>query len=162
MKSNLEKNTEELSVTGECLADFLQLSSQKGVPFKFRAKGDSMAPFIKDQAVITIIPYLDADPDIGDIAAFIHPQFNTVYVHRIIRKKNGHYLFKGDNNLSDDEFIDRSSITGFVRQIHVFSRICIRHRSRWNKIIAWLSKTGLLYLFLKYARQLKKSIITIS
>ncbi len=63
----------ELKLSGPDLIELLQAVLDKGVPFRFRAKGFSMTPFIKDGDVITIFPLEGSRPRLGDIVAFTHP-----------------------------------------------------------------------------------------
>jgi len=122
-----------------------------------------MAPFIKNNDIITIVPYLDKEPALGDIAAFIHPESNQLLIHRIIKKQSTcEYIFKGDNNRFIDDTIDKRLIPGYVKEVKLFNKLSIKHGSLLNKIISWLSKSGLLFYLLKITRQTKKYILKVS
>jgi len=46
----------ELQLSGPSLVELLRSVLDKGVPFRFQAKGFCMTPFIKDGDVITVFP----------------------------------------------------------------------------------------------------------
>ena len=48
------KKTEGLSLSGYVLIELMKAVLEKNVPFRFRGKGFSMSPFIRDGDVITI------------------------------------------------------------------------------------------------------------
>lgn len=103
-----------LALSGKATGELLQAVLDKGVPFRFRAKGFSMSPFIKDNDIITVSPLSTSSFQRGEVAAFIHPETKKLYVHRIIEKKGDSYLVKGDNSLETDGFIPHKNIIGCV------------------------------------------------
>lgn len=92
----LVHETKVLSLSNQALIDLLSSVLDKGVPFKFQAKGNSMEPFIKEGDVIIVSPLLKKNPSIGEVVAFIHPHTGRLIVHRIIAKQKMDYLIQGD------------------------------------------------------------------
>jgi hypothetical protein len=104
----------ELSLSGPALIDLLQAVLNKGKPFRFRAKGFSMTPFVKDGDVVTVAPFSGASPRLGEVVAFIRPETGKLVVHRIVGKSGDSYLIKGDNVHDEDERIREVNVLGRV------------------------------------------------
>lgn len=107
----------ELALSGKCLLELMLEVLKRGVPFRFHAKGFSMSPFIKNGDLVTVFPLEDSGPVSGDVVAFIHPTTKKLAVHRIIGKKKGLFLVKGDNIPETDGLILRDDILGLVRRV---------------------------------------------
>ncbi len=107
----------ELSLSGDALIGLLQAVLDKGVPFRFQAKGYSMLPFIGDGDVITVSPLSDASLHLGNVVAFVYPETGKLAVHRIVGRVRGALLIKGDNMFDADGFIPRSRILGCVTRV---------------------------------------------
>ena len=103
-------------LSGEMLRELLEPILERGIPFRIKARGFSMSPFIKNNDVITISPLAASTIHIGDVVAFIHPETGKVCVHRMIKKKGNHYFIKGDNVPFPDGLIPRDQILGVVTQ----------------------------------------------
>jgi len=75
------------------------------IPFRYNVRyieSGSMEPGIHVGAIVLIDPtaYKDKDPQVGDIAMY---QTSTrEVIHRIIDESDDGYIFKGDNNDSED------------------------------------------------------------
>jgi GNAT superfamily N-acetyltransferase len=91
------------------LKDLMQAVIEKDAAFRFRARGFSMYPFIKDRDVITLEP-LHRPLKSGDVVAFRQPHADKLAVHRIISAKSGSFLIKGDNVPEPDGLIPREDI----------------------------------------------------
>ena len=87
----------EIPFTGQALAELMQAVLDRGRPFRFRARGWSMAPFIRDGDVIMVAPLDQKLPALGAVVAFIRPNAGNLVVHRIIaRHAAGVPLAAGD------------------------------------------------------------------
>jgi hypothetical protein len=104
----------ELSLSGPALIDLLRAVLDKGKPFRFRAKGVSMTPFVKDGDVITVSPFAGASPRMGDVVAFIRPETEKLLVHRIVGKSGDSYLIKGDSVHDEDDHVREVNVLGRV------------------------------------------------
>lgn len=111
------KKREELSLYSQHLEELMRGVLDKGASFRFRCKGFSMSPFIKDGDVLTIAPVQGADPRFGDVVVFTHPSTCKLVIHRVIGKKGGAYLSKGDNIPEADGFIAKANILGRVIKV---------------------------------------------
>jgi hypothetical protein len=104
----------ELSLSGPALVQLLRAVLDKGAPARFQAKGFSMSPFIKNNDVVTISPLKGKRPALGVIIAFVHTETEGLCIHRIVRKKDGLYVTKGDNISDATESVPRENILGSV------------------------------------------------
>lgn len=108
---------EELFFSGKDLAELLRETIAKGHLFRFKAKGFSMCPFIRDGDIITVSPLTDEKIGFGEIIAFIHPDTDKLVVHRVVGKSQEKYFIKGDNVFKPDGLILKERILGCVTRI---------------------------------------------
>ena len=125
----------------------------KGRPLRFRAKGLSMSPFIKDGDLVTVRPLAGAPPRTGDIVAFLHPATGKAAVHRIVRKRSGLFSLKGDNVPDSDGTLSVEQILGIVSRVERAGAKVLLGRRRGGAVIASLSRTGVLAKGLELARR---------
>ena len=119
-KPSLSKmNNAGLNLPSDVFTDLLRASLEKGSLIRFQATGWSMSPFIKDGDLLTILPFNEKAPRIGQVVAFIQPHDGNVLVHRIISKHRQSCLIKGDNTPGrHDGLIPIENILGFVEKIN--------------------------------------------
>ena len=134
----------ELKLSGLYLTKLLHAVLDKGAPFRFRAKGFSMSPFIKDNDVITISPLANGSIRSGDVVAFSHPEMKKLVIHRVIGKKGGYFHIKGDNALDTDELIPAKNILGRVTRVERNGKPISFGLGPERFLIAFLTKRGLL------------------
>ena len=103
--------------SGAVLSQLLSAVLEKGVPFRFRANGFSMSPFIRDGDVVTISPLFDLTPRLGDVVAVIQPGTGRLVLHRVVGKKSSSYIIKGDNLSEEDGLVSPENILGFVTKV---------------------------------------------
>lgn len=151
MKS--DRNYKEFLLTSEDAGALLISSCRKGVMFRFRAKGGSMAPFITHNRLVTVHPYLQKEPETGDMAVLIHPVTKKMIIHRIIDKKNRKYLFKGDNINIADGWFNRKNVYGYAKCVTQYEKILPYIP---KKFLSYLSRKGILTPFFKRIRTLKR------
>ena len=148
----LDSNT--ISVSGKELAGLVKTTCEKGFPFKFKARGGSMSPFIcnGDSVVVEPLPPYEQF-NVGDVVACKVPENGRLIIHRIIDKKNTKFLIKGDNVFDADGFFDKKDIYGIIKIIvpqktgsffHRKSRQVGLSLGRMNKPIAFLSRYKIL------------------
>ena len=140
------KKREELSLSSQHLEKLMRGVLTKGACFRFQGKGFSMSPFIKDGDVLTIAPLQGSSPRFGDVAVFTHPHTGTLIVHRIIGKRAGFYLTKGDNAPEGDGLISRAAVLGRVAKVERDGRYISLGLGPDRFIIAFVTRTGLLSL----------------
>ena len=144
-------NPEALYLSGDALLSLMEAVLEKGLPFRFRARGWSVAPFIKDGDVITVSPLKDRQPGLGDVIAFTHPVKNQVIVHRVIGKEDAGLKIHGDSvEDNSDDIIPIENLLGQVTEVHRDGKKVWLGLGMEKTIIAWLSRVGLLTPFYKW------------
>jgi signal peptidase I len=159
------KNSTSLALSGKDMAVLLKAVCEKGVPFKFTAKGSSMSPFICNGDSLVIHPAVNNKnfPKNGDIVALVTPEDGHLIIHRIIRKNKDLYLTKGDNLFETDGYFRRENIHGYVTQIipeqelagpQAYIRNAFFFLNRLKPVAAVLSQYKLLPLICRTANRI--------
>lgn len=131
---------EGVFLNGEALAEILSATFSKQACFRFKARGFSMFPFIRDNDILTVSPLSLIEPSFGQAVAFIHPATNKLVVHRIVGSYSGSYLIKGDNSLTPDGIIPMENILGCVSKIERDGRPILVSLGKERFFIGWLSR----------------------
>lgn len=134
----------ELSLSSESLTKLLKAVLEKGRLFRFRAKGFSMSPFIRDGDVLTLSPLKNGSPSIGKVVAIIHPITGKLIVHRVIRRKSDSYVMKGDNLPDADIPVKKIDILGYVMNVERNGKRVFVGLGFERLFIAFLSRKKLL------------------
>ena len=132
----------ELNLPGNALGKLMQSVLDKGIPFRFQAKGFSMHPFIKDGDIITLSPFSGSSLRLGDVVAFIHSETGKPVIHRMIGKKDGSYFEKGDNIYEAGSPVTEASLCGTVTRVERNGRKVFFGLGPERYLIALLSRTG--------------------
>lgn len=110
--------TNDLALSSPALVELMQAVLEKGLSFRFRAKGWSMAPFIRDGDIVTVSPLKSAPLRVGDVYAFVYPEMRNLVVHRAVAKFEKGLLFQGDNSHGkNDGVVPFKFLLGRVIQI---------------------------------------------
>lgn len=125
------------------LTEIMREVLAKGKPFRFRARGLSMSPFIKDGDVVTVSPLGSTAPRVGDVTAFLHPATGKLVVHRIVRERSGRYDLKGDNAAESEGALPVERVLGVVTRVERDGQT-VRLGRKSGAVVARLSRTGLL------------------
>lgn len=104
----------EINLSGGHLAGLMQAVLAKNACFRFKARGFSMTPFIRDGDVITLAPAGGRRVGAGDVAAVVNGKTGSVIVHRIVNRKNLGFVLKGDNCADADGVFEKEQIIGVV------------------------------------------------
>lgn len=135
----------ELPLSGQALLDLMRAVLARGVPFRFRARGWSMAPFIRDGDVTTVSPLQGALPRVGDVVAFARPGTGNLVVHRVVARRSMGLLVQGDRMPEHtDGIVPAESLLGRVTRVQRDGRDVWLGLGPERYLIAWLSRTGLL------------------
>jgi hypothetical protein len=135
----------ELSLGSRPFKELLIEVLHKGAAFRFRAKGFSMSPFIKDTDVITVAPLSGDKPRFGDVVAFLNPDTEKLVVHRVIGERdNSHFFIRGDNLPTRRHLVPISQILGRVERVERGGRAIALGLGPEKALIALLSRRALL------------------
>ena len=143
----------ELSLSGPALVQLLRAVLDKGAPVRFRAKGFSMSPFIKNEDVVTLSPLQSASPGRGDVITFVLQGTDKLCVHRVVGKKGDFYVTKGDNTSEADESVPRENILGFVTRVERDGKDVFLGLGPERFVIAFLGRRGLLLPLILHVRK---------
>jgi phage repressor protein C with HTH and peptisase S24 domain len=141
--ARLVRKRGDFPLSGESLTELMRAVLARGKPFRFRARGFSMSPFINDGDVVTVTPLAGSRPRTGEIVAFLHPATGKAAVHRIVRQESGGYHLKGDNSSETDGGLPLERILGIVSRVERDGK-GPRVGRRGGAVIASLSRSGLL------------------
>ena len=136
---------EDLSLSGPGLVELLRAVLGKGVPFRFRVKGFSMHPFIKDGDVVTLSPLCVHSPRVGDVVAFLYPGSGKLAVHRLVGKKGDSSLIMGDSLDRPDGMIPEMNILGYVTKVEREGKRVYLGLGPERLVIAFLTRRRLLF-----------------
>jgi hypothetical protein len=103
-----------------------------------------MQPFIRDGDVITVSPQPGAGIRPGDVAAFCLPDTGKIAVHRVVARRDGGYLLRGDNASEADGLIPPGKVLGLVTRVERKGK---EVRLGWGperRLLAWLARRGFL------------------
>ena len=89
--------SQERSLSNQALLSLLEAVLSKGFPFRFKAKGMSMSPFIRNGDVITITSFKQHGPRLGDVVAFKRPETGKLVIHRVVAIKGNRAYILGDS-----------------------------------------------------------------
>jgi signal peptidase I len=139
---------DELLLTGAALAALMRDVLAHGKPFRFRAKGVSMSPFIKDGDVLIVSPLPAGASRVGDVVAFLRAD-KRVVVHRVVSASPSGYVMRGDGVPAEDERVPPSSLLGAVTHVERNGRPVRLGAPLARRMIAALSRSGVLNGFLR-------------
>jgi len=129
------------------LAELMKAVLKRGSLFRFRARGASMTPFIRDGDTLTVEALEGRTPRVGDVVAFsvASPERPSLAVHRVVDDLGSRIVVQGDANGCDSETIQRGDILGRVVKVE---REGDRRRlglGPERRLIVWCIRSGLLW-----------------
>jgi signal peptidase I len=108
---------DRLMISGSAFALVVQAVLEKGVTARFKATGSSMTPTIRNNDVLSISPYKENRPKVGDVVALLDRIDNRIIIHRIIKQRENMFLLKGDGLWRSDGFFPREWIAGGISAV---------------------------------------------
>ena len=153
-------NHQELNLSAPDMVGLMREVLGKGASFRFKAKGFSMSPIIKDGDIITVSPCLSAGLRSGDIAAFAHPATDRLVVHRIVGCRGNSFFVKGDNNDNFDGLIPGSRVLGRIARIERDGKVTRLGLGAERSAIALLSRFHILSLLYAPWRKIFRSYLS--
>ena len=154
------KRGDEIPISGEALLGLMREVLSKGAMFHFRAKGWSMAPFIRDGDAITIAPRSQEKPAVGKVVAYIQATSGRLVVHRVIAKKGPAFLVQGDNAAGEgDELVYEQDILGCVISVERDGRRVFLGLGVERYLVANLSRHGWLDPVVRRLRYFKRKLL---
>ncbi|TKJ44842.1 signal peptidase I [Candidatus Aerophobetes bacterium Ae_b3b] len=108
----MPKKTETLNLKREDFASIAQEVLGRGRALRFKAKGGSMSPFIRNGDVVEVVS-VNGKINLGDIILYRSSYGNPV-VHRVIRRSKESVITKGDSLPSSDQPVLSRQVLGRV------------------------------------------------
>ncbi len=131
-------------------ADFavvMQAVLQKGKTFRFRARGASMTPFIRDGDTLTVAPLLRGKPRRGEAVVVFRPSEiqPSLVVHRVVELHEGGFAIQGDAAGCEPEIIPREAIVGRVVRVERGGNDIRLGLGPERLLLAWMIRTRILW-----------------
>jgi signal peptidase I len=120
----------------------LEAVLEKRYSLRFRARGFSMSPFIRDGDVLTLSPLAHGKLRLGDIVAFPNVTTNGLIVHRVVAIKDGCAVTRGDNADWPDGRVSLCDVLARVTRVERDGRNVRRGLGAGRLFIASLSRKG--------------------
>jgi signal peptidase I len=143
--ASLTEENRELSLSDSSLIGLLREVLEKGSKFDLKVKGSSMSPFIKEGDLVTISPPLATSPGVGRMVAFVQPGAEKLLIHRVLGRRGGTYLIKGDSMEGQGDLVPRENILGRVIRIERNEKEISLGLGPERFLIAFLSRKELLF-----------------
>jgi len=137
------REIEGSTLSSPALVALLRAVLDQGIPFRFRATGFSMLPFVRDGDVITLAPLAGTSPSLGDVVAFLHPDSGKLAVHRVVGKQGDSVLVRGDNTEKPDGLVPTADLLGRVTRVERDGRRVYLGLGPERCLIAFLTRRGL-------------------
>ncbi len=134
----------ELHLSNLGQLELLRAVVERGASLRTRARGLSMAPFIRDGDVLTIAPMDGSAPRIGEVIAFVQPDTGRLAIHRAIARVGAGWLVRGDNCPAPDGVVPRGAILGVLVRVEREGRDVRLGLGAEARLIAWLQRAHVL------------------
>jgi hypothetical protein len=134
----------ESAVRDVALGDLLETVLGRSACPRFRVRGYSMSPFIRDGDLITLAPVARTGPGHGEVVALRRPESGQVVVHRVLNVCGGALRTQGDNLCMPDATLALQAVLGRVVRIEHAGRRISFGLGPERHLVAWLSEAGFL------------------
>jgi ribosomal protein S18 acetylase RimI-like enzyme len=134
----------ELPLSNLGQLELLRAMMERGVPFRTRARGFSMAPAIRDEDVVTVVSMKGREPYVGEVVAFMTPRGGRLALHRVVAWDEAGWLLRGDNCRASDGVVAVRDILGRVVRVERNGRDVRLGTALGAAGFAWLSRRGVL------------------
>jgi len=111
----MTEKTETLNLKREDFASIAQQVLGRGRILRFKAKGGSMSPFIRNGDVVEVVP-VKGRINLGDIILY-HSSCGSPVIHRVIQRNKESIITKGDSVPSSDQPVLSRQVLGRVVSI---------------------------------------------
>ncbi len=118
-----------------------------------------MHPFIQDGDVIQVSSPRAFEPRPGDVAVFSRSETGNLLVHRVMARRPGWVLLRGDNASVADGWVPAGNILGLVTGVQRRGRQVRLGRGPERRLIAWLACSGLLQPLISSASRILRPLV---
>ena len=132
----------------DLLAGLLESTIERGARARFEVDGHSMLPLIRPGDVVRVEPAnceSGRGTRVGDVVAVRAAPGAGLLLHRVIRRRAGRMLVRGDNNFRADGEYDEGEIIGVVRVVERDDRRVWFGAGMGGGVVAALVRAGVVY-----------------
>ena len=109
---------EELfSFSNARLIELMRAGLPEGSSLKLEVSGWSMFPFIRDGDTVVVSLASGGRVRLGTVVVFVHRPTGKLLMHRVIGRRGGMYLIKGDTIFQSDGLASGQDILGMVTKV---------------------------------------------
>lgn len=87
-------------------------------------RGTSMRPMLREHRDLVVIEKLKGVPRVNDVLLYRKKGFEELVLHRLIKIKNGRYVFRGDNNYFTEYDVTDEDIVGILKEFYRDGKYC--------------------------------------
>lgn len=108
----MPEKTEILSLKREDFASIAHGVLSRGRALRFKARGGSMSPFIRNGDIVEVVP-VKGKINLGDVVLYRSSHGNSI-IHRVIQRGKESIITKGDSSSSSDQPVLSKQVLGRV------------------------------------------------
>lgn len=143
------------ALSGQAMGELLRDVLARDGSCRFRARGSSMSPLIRDGDLVTV-SCLDADGhSLGRVIVTLPPD-GRLAVHRVVGVGRGGVVTKGDGLGSPDATVDPAAVIGTVTRVQRRGSDVAFGSGPERRLVAVLSQTGMLAVAVRVARSARR------
>ncbi len=107
----------QLALSNVGQLQLLRAFEERGAGLRTTVRGASMSPFLRDRDVVTLAPLNGREPRVGDIVAAALGQPERLVIHRVVARRPGGWLIRGDACPHADGVVTGSAVLGRVQRV---------------------------------------------
>jgi len=152
----------DLPLSNRGQLDLLCAVSARGAQFRATVRGSSVTPFIRDQDVLTIGPLNGVAPRVGEVVAFVVPNWERLVIHRVITRVGDAWLIRGDNCTEADGFIQGEHILGRVTRVERRGGSVHFSLGPEARLVAWFQRANVLMPAVRAGRWVRQRLSVVN
>lgn len=137
------------TISNECFFAWVETEIEEGRSVRFRVKGNSMQPLLRDGLDEVVLYSCKAD-ELRRLDVVLFRYRGRHILHRIIGKEGDRFILQGDGVCTFHEECMAEDIVGIVKQVHYSSGKVVpvssfrwRMKSLWWRKLGWFRKIAL-------------------
>lgn len=146
LNSSFARPGGELRLSNLGQLELLRGLVERGKTLRTRVRGFSMAPFIRDGDVITVVAIDGHKLKVGEVTAFTQSGSGRLAIHRIIARESSGWLLRGDNSPGADGVIACDRLIGRVTRVERRGHTIRLGLGVERWIIAWLVRHDFIFV----------------
>ncbi len=141
------------------LTELLQEVLDQGSIIQFTATGGSMSPFIRSGDTLKIAPLHGKRPVLGQVYVFRNPLNQKLLVHRLVAKKEGNWILRGDSyGRHMRDVVPSEALLGIVESIDRCGKPIQLGLGLERVPLAILSRYQILHPLIQFLRIVKNTV----